>query len=304
MGQDAQLRAPLGYHKIPIDLRQTPKDLERVPNLDYVFLCYKTDKMLALTERDLLLFRRLADLEKTWVEKTQAAQQADEYKAFLGINFNMELLVDLARTVKEALLGPLGDFYLEHRQDILFDLTCHLWSKYMLPILQKIDLYTEMRHQREYPVDFVQNLDELIIQVKNNFCEAFNIMHRILTRMNFVEDMIMYSKFAIYLASLQEDLGEFRSAVQTLRAAIGKVVEYREERMKQTLDSRENPKTSMSITIDNKRIGDLETKIQAVYETWEQMILRKERDRERRALKEAGEEELGKTLEEDEGDEE
>jgi len=153
----------LGYHKIPIDLRQTPKDLERVPNLDYVFLCYKTEKMLALTERDLLLFRRLADLEKTWVEKAQAAQQADEYKAFLGINFNMELLVDLARTVKEALLGPLGDFYLEHRQDILFDLTCHLWSKYMLPILQKIDLYTEMRHQREYPVDFIQNLDELII---------------------------------------------------------------------------------------------------------------------------------------------
>lgn len=129
-------------------------------------------------------------------------------------------------------------------------------------------------------------------------------MHRILTRMNFVEDMIMYSKFAIYLASLQEDLGEFRSAVQTLRAAIGKIVEYREERMKQTLDSKENPKSSMSITIDNKRIGDIETKIQAVYESWEQMILRKERDRERRILKEAGEEVLGKALEEDEGDEE
>ena len=60
----------------------------------------------------------------------------------------------------------------------------------------------------------------------------------------------------------------------------------------------------MSITVDNKRIGDLETKIQAVYESWEQMILRKERDRERRALKEAGEEELGRPLDEDEGDEE
>lgn len=34
------------------------------------------------------------------------------------------------------------------------------------------------------------------------------------------------------------------------------------------------------------------------------MILRKERDRERRVLKEAGEEDLGKALEEDEGDEE
>jgi hypothetical protein len=44
MGQDPHLRAPLGYTKIEIDLRQTPKDLERVPNLDYVYLCYKTDK--------------------------------------------------------------------------------------------------------------------------------------------------------------------------------------------------------------------------------------------------------------------
>lgn len=146
MGQDANLRAPLGYHKIPVDLRQTPKDLERVPNLDYVFLCYRTDKQLALTERDLLLFRRLAELEKSYIEKAQAAQSTDEYKAFLGLNFNLEMLVDLARTVKEALLGPLGDFYLEHRQDILFDLSALLWSKYLLPILQKMDLYTEMRH--------------------------------------------------------------------------------------------------------------------------------------------------------------
>jgi len=115
--------------------------------------------------------------------------------------------------------------------------------------------------------------------------------------MNFVEDMIMYSKFAIYLASLQEELGEFRNAVQTLRAAIGKIVEYREERLKHSLDSKENIKTSMSITVDNKKIGDLETKIQTVYEAWEQMILRKERDRERR-------EREATPLEEDEGDEE
>ena len=36
-GQDRHLRPPLGYIKIPVDLRQTPEDLERVPNLDYVF---------------------------------------------------------------------------------------------------------------------------------------------------------------------------------------------------------------------------------------------------------------------------
>ena len=167
----------------------------------------------------------------------------------------------------------------------------------MLPILQKMDLYTEMRHQREYPLDFIQNMDEMLIQVKNHFCEAFNIMHRILTRMNFVEDMIMYCKFSVYLACIQEELGEFRNAVQTLRSALGKITEYREERLKQSLDSRENIRTSMSITIDNKKIGDLEQKINAVYEVWEQMILRKERDRERRE----GDIEA---LEEYEGDEE
>ena len=53
----------------------------------------------------------------------------------------------------------------------------------------------------------------------------------------------------------------------------------------------------MSITIDNKRIGDLESKISTIYETWGQLILRKERDREQR------EKELP-ALDDDEGDEE
>lgn len=78
---------------------------------------------------------------------------------------------------------------------------------------------------------------------------------------------------------------------------MGKITEYREERLKQSLDSKENIRTSMSITVDNKKIGDLESKIHAVYEAWEQMILRKERDRQRR------EQELP-PLDEDEGDEE
>jgi len=110
------LRAPLGYHRIPIDLRQTPKDLERIPNLDYVYLCYKTDKQLALSERDLLIFRRLADLEKSQMEKATPEYKAlDETKQFLSMNYNLQMLIDLSRTIKESLLGPLGDFYLENR---------------------------------------------------------------------------------------------------------------------------------------------------------------------------------------------
>lgn len=51
-------------------------------------------------------------------------------------------------------------------------------------------------------MEFVEQMDEYVIQLKNYFVEAFNVMQRILTRMPFVEDMIMYCKFSIYLATL------------------------------------------------------------------------------------------------------
>jgi hypothetical protein len=39
----------------------------------------------------------------------------------------LENLNQLSRTVKEALLGPLGDYYLEQRRDILEDLSLKLY---------------------------------------------------------------------------------------------------------------------------------------------------------------------------------
>jgi hypothetical protein len=122
-----------------------------VPNLDYVFVCYKTDKQLALAERDLLVLRRLAELEKSFVAaKSEEYKQLDEANQFLSMGYSQELLVDLSSTVKEALLGPLGDFYLESRLDMLTEMSALLWTKYLLPVLQKIDIYLEMRGQKEY----------------------------------------------------------------------------------------------------------------------------------------------------------
>ena len=95
----------------------------------------------------MLIFRRLADLEKSQIEKTSPEFKAlDESKQFLSLNFNLQMLIDLSRTIKEALLGPLGDYYLENRQDILFDISCLLWQRYLLPTMQRIDVYSEMRH--------------------------------------------------------------------------------------------------------------------------------------------------------------
>lgn len=52
--------------------------------------------------------------------------------------------------------------------------------------------------------------------------------------------------------------------------------------MKATLDSEDSVATSMCITVDNKRIGDLEQQIANITETWKELIMRKERDLERK----------------------
>ena len=69
------MRAPLGFTRIDVDLRQTPKDLESVSNFNYVYVCYRTDRQGSFTKRDFLILRRLTELEKTYV-----TQISEEYK--------------------------------------------------------------------------------------------------------------------------------------------------------------------------------------------------------------------------------
>ena len=67
--------------------------------------------------------------------------------------------------------------------------------------------------------------------------------------------------------------------------------------MKSVVDSEDSVTTSMCITIDNKKIGELESKIQKITETWKELILRKERELERK-------EKEVPALDDQEGDEE
>ncbi len=67
-----------------------------------------------------------------------------------------------------------------------------------------------------------------------------------------------------------------------IRQSISKLVEYREEKLKSTLDSSESVTTSMCITVDNRKIGDIESQISRITETWRELILRKERDLKRK----------------------
>lgn len=183
-----------------------------MPNLDYVFLCYKTDKQLTLAERDLLIFRRMAELERSFVSKSSSEyQNQPEESKYLLTTYNQDNLSQLAKTVKESLLGPLGDYYLENRRDVLEDMCLKLYTVYILPVLQRIDVYVEMR--KEQYSDFVGLMDKHVLMTKSVFVEAMDMVHRVLTRDTFIENIIMFSKFSVYFANLQEERGDFRAAV-------------------------------------------------------------------------------------------
>lgn len=62
-----------------------------------------------------------------------------------------------------------------------------------------------MRNQKEYYGDFVDLLDRHVISVKQQFVESMDMIHRILTRDSYVENIIMYSKFSVYYANLLEE---------------------------------------------------------------------------------------------------
>ena len=64
-----------------------------MPNLDYVFICYKTDKQLNLVERDLLIFRRLGELERSLVIKgTPDYKALNEADKFLETRYSLDNL--------------------------------------------------------------------------------------------------------------------------------------------------------------------------------------------------------------------
>jgi hypothetical protein len=65
---------------------------------------------------------------------------------------------------------------------MLNEITALMWSKYLLPTLQKIDTYIEMKGQKEYFTEFCNTIDESVIKIKHDFVETLNVMHRIMTR--------------------------------------------------------------------------------------------------------------------------
>lgn len=178
MGKSPDVQAPLGYHKIPVDLRQTPEELERVPNLDYVYVCYKTDKDITTFERDLLILKKFSDLFKSELAKgSEEFSGLDVHKKYLNLTYNMELMADLAKTINESLLGPAGSYYEHERKDDLLDMSTILWNRFVVPVRKRMEVFIEMKTQKEYASEFETQVTELVYNSKSQIKDVLLVLH-------------------------------------------------------------------------------------------------------------------------------
>ena len=268
-GKSPHILPPTGYHKIPVDLRQTPHELERAPDADYVFICYKTDKDINVYERDLLTLKKLSDLTLSIVPTNDPKFDELPYGARnVGLIYDFELLLDITKNVKDSLLGPVGTFYSRERNDQLNCLARILLNKFIFPVRKKMEQYYELRAQGE------------LVAAKNvGFKEILIRTHQILAKnTQYKKEMVLiYLIASIYLANICEEEGDYRTAIQIMRSALSRIVDAREHRIKNHVDYSTNPVAAMYVHLHGHKIQETQQAKQERYKTWENLILRMER---------------------------
>jgi hypothetical protein len=93
--------------KLPLELRQTPKDFIRSPNMDYLFLTYAIDRHFTINEREIQLLIKFAALEKTYLREKSLSTE-DDARLELDLTYDLGALADLAQTLGACIGGPLG----------------------------------------------------------------------------------------------------------------------------------------------------------------------------------------------------
>ena len=98
--------------------------------------------------------------------------------------------------------------------------------------------------------------------------------------LNIRELTLLYLITSIYLANLCEEERDYRAGIQIMRAALSRLIETREHRIKSSTEYSSNQNTSMYAPHLNEfKIKETEKEKEERYKTWENLILSKERSR-------------------------
>lgn len=161
----------------------------------------------------------------------------------------MEFLLDITKNTSDSLVGPVGSFYGFERNDQLNYLSSLLLRKFIFPIRKKMELYFELKTQKE-----------LVKTERIDFKEVLLRIHQILEANphNKKELTLIYLISSIYLANLCEEEGDFQCGIDVMNEALVRIIEAREHRIKYNIEYANNPAAAMAVHLHGHKIQDTE----------------------------------------------
>jgi len=268
---------------------------------NYINICYQTDEVHYIIEREAEIIKGVYELENTFIENFQnqsfkelgstsnniSSNESAGNKTknsnlespsftsngfmglfadkFLNLNFNIEKLDTLCNSLFSAIQGPLGFYFLNERRNFLYDICILIWKKYLKDLTMRIDHFYEMENELD---ESERNaIFDKIMAIQKFICSSLYNINCVLSNIN-IKDPILFSFISSRLADYLEKTENISTGLNILKKSLDYINDYRENEFKFGMNSQENKHTFTTFTCDNIRIK----KLCETSETYEKMI--------------------------------
>jgi hypothetical protein len=264
IGKHELTSAAPGYHKLPFDLRQTPKDLGRIANNTYVFLTYKTDAEFYSQVRE---FQLMATLRKLEQNRDTKDYLTDSHK-YLGVKWEPALLAALSDCLNDLVSGTLGLDFTERSPDVLVDVCLKIFSEFVNPVLKLKQVADDHLRQEELTGDLAEQVRNLWTEVKPVLIAGLDSAYRILLSKVDARDPNAIIKTGFALAQLFEEEGDLRSSARTWQTVASRILAAREDNYRRGVVAAEDVPFSHMVSGDSQTVTVLEQKMHAKLQEW------------------------------------
>jgi golgin subfamily B member 1 len=261
--------APINYRKNPLELSiiKNPDSFEKSSKKsdfsfnfshNYINICYKTDDIFHIIQREAEIIKNLYELEHSYVDHnnttTSDFKNLEKVDKFLLLSFQLDKLETLSASLNGAIQGPLGNYFLNERRNFIYDTCVLIWNKYLKELLGRIDYFNNINTELEEEdrLNILEKINkiqyQLFIIILNTHFVLSNIKNK---------DPIIYSFLSSRLADYSEKTDNIAVGVEMLSKALEYLNQYREEENIFGMNNLENKHTFSTFTCDNNKIKNL-----------------------------------------------
>ena len=267
---------------------------------NYINICYQSDEIFYIIERESEIIKGLFELENTYLENFQnfsapsgtssnlsnvdkssnrdasaSKSKTDNFdiassatngfnslfaEKFLMLNYNIEKLDFLCNSLFNSIQGPLGNYFLTERRNFLYDICILLWKKYLKDLTMRIDHYYEMENELDENEKI--SITDKILNIQKFICSSLYNINCVLSSIN-IKDPVLFSFISSRLADYLEKTENLSTGLNILKKSLDYLNEYRENEYKFGMNARENKHTFTTFTCDNIKIQKLNEKNEA-----------------------------------------